>query len=83
MVLKESREYCNCRSITTATSADWREFADEMNRLCPLHGLRRLGHIVCVSGYADEGDPDDRRLTDLLQEYNRCIANTLNLTQSK
>jgi hypothetical protein len=74
VVRKATRAYCNCRETTAACSANWRAFLDEMNTPCQLHGVRRLGIIVSVTGYPEDGDPDDLHFKRVLGEYHRRIA---------
>jgi hypothetical protein len=68
-----ARPLCNCRGITVAESWRCDEFAKEMEIVCPIHGQRRLGAIVTVSGYPSAGNPGDHRLQELVREYwRRC-----------
>jgi hypothetical protein len=71
IVLKETRSYCNCRTITPVCSADWREFLKDMNTPCAVHGVRRLGIIVSVTGYPEDADPADLDFKRVLGEYQR------------
>jgi hypothetical protein len=42
---------------------------------CPIHGPCRLGIILPVMGYPSDGDPRNRRLAELLREYQRrCVS---------
>ncbi len=44
---QEALANCNCLPLTFATSQQ-RLFEAEMNKTCPVHGLRRLGRIYIV-----------------------------------
>jgi hypothetical protein len=71
----EARCLCNCEQITVAESWFWEEFETKMNVSCPIHGPCRLGEIVVFTGYPSDGDPRDRRLAELLREYDRrCVS---------
>lgn len=76
IAMQEARAHCNCRQITTASSAKWREFSEEMNTPCPLHGVRHLGIICAVMGYGEDRDPDDRQLARLLRDYEERLRNS-------
>lgn len=70
---KEARLFCNCEQITVAESWRWEEFAAKMNTSCPIHGPCRLGVVVSFMG--DPRDDDDRRLVELLRDYDRrCLT---------
>jgi hypothetical protein len=69
------RFLCNCQQITVAQSWYWQEFEAKMKISCPIHGPCRLGMIVPFMGYASDRDPRDRRLAELLREYDRrCVS---------
>ena len=68
---EQSRKFCNCQWVTIAESWHWEEFAAKMEIACPIHGPCRLGVLVKVGGYLSDGDPCDKKLAELVNEYNR------------
>jgi hypothetical protein len=74
IVKKELRPFCNCQRITVITTAELDEFEAKMAIPCPVHGLSRLGILVTIGAYPNEHDPRDRRLDELVKQYQRsCI----------
>jgi hypothetical protein len=71
IVEKELRPFCICQQITVANSCELADFEAKMGIPCPVHGPCRLGIIVRVGCYLNDGDPRDRRLHELVQEYRR------------
>lgn len=69
---REKLADCICKvwgksPITWACSEQPEQFEAEMNRKCPVHGFRNLGHILPT---IITDDPGERfRLHDLLDEY--------------
>jgi hypothetical protein len=61
---------CICTKAILATSGQATEFETEMNRICPVHGFRRLGTICCYFFSTDDelerqDDAELKRLVDL------------------
>jgi hypothetical protein len=74
IVKKELRPFCNCQQITVITTAELEEFEAKMAIPCPVHGLGRLGILVTIAAYPSERDSRDRRLEELVKQYQRrCI----------
>ena len=74
IVKKELRPFCNCQRITVITTAELDEFEAKMAIPCPVHGLSRLGILVTIAAYPSERDARDRRLEELVKQYQRrCI----------
>ena len=64
-----STEPCNCPTTTIAHPDKPEEFEAEMNRMCPLHAVRRLG-IICTLRYIRRADDDkSAKLEQLLKTY--------------
>ena len=75
IVKKELRPFCICEQITVVDKCKLANFEAKMAIPCPVHGPCRLGVIVAIRGYPDEGDPRDHRLHELVREYRRrCSA---------
>lgn len=68
---KEARAFCNCNQITVAYGHKPEEFEAETNRICAIHGRRKLGVIVSFTGLPY--DDDDLRLLELLDRYARTL----------
>jgi hypothetical protein len=71
---KELRPFCCCEQITVVTNYELDAFEAKMAIACPVHGLCRLGILVTIGAHPSERDPRDRRLEELVKEYQRrCI----------
>jgi hypothetical protein len=48
------------------------EFEEEMNRTCPVHGVRRLGPIITMGAANPDGTPSEEllKLMRLMETYN-------------
>ena len=68
LVKKQAGRFCTCQAITVALDPE--EFQAKIDNPCPIHGRYRLGVIVTLTGYPCDGDdPRDRRIAELLREY--------------
>jgi hypothetical protein len=80
MAAKEQRERlagCNCKQdpeVTVIYPNEAEEFEAEMNKTCPAHGQRYLGHIIAV--YTDYPHQPDR-VDELLHEYHARLEKRL------
>jgi hypothetical protein len=75
----EELENCNCPALKSEVSflAVWSEaFEAEMNKTCPVHGLRRFGPIVMLSFANPDGteSEDTMKLAQLIDSHERRLA---------
>ena len=76
---RERLANCNCKLIaklsppTIVYSSQPEEFEIEMNQTCPVHGFRRLEHII-VFKVVDQDGRYDTRINELMAEYNARLA---------
>jgi hypothetical protein len=70
LIRQEELANCICLKLLFAYSREM--FLSEMNKTCPVHGLRRLRKIVLVrKGPKDESFPG---LKEVVNEYRRRLA---------
>jgi hypothetical protein len=62
-------DFCNCREMIVADPAHPDQFEAEMNRFCPVHGLRDLGSLIHVHHIVPADPAKSAVLDRLVQEY--------------
>ncbi len=70
---REELANCICRTSKPGTFAHNAEkFEAEMNRTCPVHGLRRLGDVIAVTFVNPDGTLSEEsiKLSQLIDTYN-------------
>jgi hypothetical protein len=59
---------CDCRALTIADSSKPEKFEKEMNRMCRVHSVRRLGTIVEIK-HIGPATAESAKLDQLLKIY--------------
>jgi len=83
---------CICVHLAVISIGMTHEFEEKMNRMCPVHGIRRAGKIIAVKygtpeSYSDSEKEEIRKLNEevdqVLERYDaRVAAFEANLTSS-
>ncbi len=77
METRKELAHCLCRKVTQALDPE--EFEAEMNRTCPVHGVRRLGQLLIIRMINPDRSlaPESVKLHQLVDKYKCRLSQTL------
>ena len=72
---------CSKDALIVAMPGQAKQFETEMNRTCPVHGLRRLDKIMCLRFVVSESAPESEK--ELVRQENDEIDQLLQIYRAR